>query len=95
MKVPVGKLPIFLPAVPKRVVDPVFVIPEPAKTAYEEAEPKFTVGTSIEACELVMNASGIVAMKANAATTPITLLFLKSLIEPFWLLYLICGSLDF
>ena len=44
VKVPVGDDPMSDPQVPERVVGPVLVIPEPAKTAKVCALPRFTVG---------------------------------------------------
>ena len=67
VKVPVGELPMFAPSVPDRVVAPVLVIPDPARTAKLLAEPIPTAG--IEAVAVRPITRNTTAADAIAAIT--------------------------
>jgi len=65
VKDPVGELPKSAPAVPDAVVGPVFVMPDPAKTAKELASPKSTLGW---AAKLLVEDPAEATKRASAAS---------------------------
>ena len=64
VKVPVGELPIFAPSVPERVVAPVLVIPDPARTAKLFAEPIPTAGIAALAVSVITKKTAATAATA-------------------------------
>lgn len=67
VKAGVGELPMSEPAVPVNVVEPVFVIPDPARTAKLDVEPRFTAGSAADALAPITAAA---AKTATVAMVP-------------------------
>jgi hypothetical protein len=65
VKVPVGELPMFAPSVPERVVVPVLVIPDPARTAKLFAEPMPTAGIAALAVRVITRKTAAIAATAE------------------------------
>ena len=65
VKVPVGELPMFVPPVPDRVVAPVLVIPDPARTAKLFAEPMPTAGIAALVVSVITRKTAAIAATAE------------------------------
>lgn len=72
---PLGELPMSAPAVPESVVGPVFVIPEPAKTAKSFVVPRFTVGCAADAAETATSESIVKPARAIDALEKLEIVF--------------------
>jgi hypothetical protein len=68
VKVPVGELPMLAPLVPDRVVGPVLVMPEPARTAKLFEVPSCTAGMAAVAKTVMKIVVAVIAAMLPAIT---------------------------